>query len=122
MVGLATLEHGDLSAERRALDRVLDRERNDPFPRRFSRYSEGESSGVSWQCVFPSSTVELAPNLGPRSPIFSAIFDQIWQNFDFGAMEKGANLVHFENVAKMNIWSHKSASIELRMGPDKFAG
>ena len=43
------------------------------------------------------------------------------EKFDFGAVQRFANLVDLEKCCKMSIYLQKSASIQLKSSPDKFA-
>ena len=46
---------------------------------------------------------------------FTNFFEKFRQNFEFGAVQKYANLVDLEKCRKMSIYLQKSASIQPRM-------
>ena len=51
---------------------------------------------------------------------FQNNFDEIWQNSEFGAVRKCADIVDLEKCSKMSIWLRKLASIQPRTDRPKF--
>ncbi len=71
---------------------------------------------------FIENTAKFTKKFRKIITVNAKIFDKILQFFfEFGAVQRNDNLINLEKCCKMRPWLQKSASIQPRTSPPKFA-